>query len=786
MPTKRLIQTWSDLSLRAKGVIVLSAPLLAMVISTILFFVAKQKNDVADDWVNHTFRVREQAQQVLTLLVDSETGMRGYLLWPDDLLLDPHKNAVAQMPRATERLRQLVSDNPLQIARLDYSIRPICQRRLELESEAIEMFRASGLSKELRNIFEMGNSSMSDARNAVAGFVAEENRLLLERQQRAESISRSTAFALIGVVFFGIGVGLASIVLFTRGIVARIDLILVDTKALTREESLSNPPTGRDEIGELGRACHQASQLLAERRAELVRAKEAAEAANRSKSDFLGNISHEVRTPLNGIIGVTDLALDTELTSTQRDYLDMVKQSSAELLQLINQLLDFAKIEAGKLSLEVAAFGLRELLERTTRPLATRAKMKGLTLTWEIAPDVPSFVTGDAMRLRQVVINLIENAIKFTPHGTITVRVGTCQLAQAEVGLLFSIADSGIGVPKEKQELIFHAFAQADSSTTREYGGTGLGLAICSQLVALMGGRLWLESEPQHGSTFYFTAGFAGATGPTTQRPSVASAKAPIVALQILVVDDNAVNRSVAAGILEKQGHQISFASNGREAVAIAQRHRFDVILMDVQMPKLDGFAATARIRAAESSSDRRTPIVAMTARAAADDRERCLGAGMDDYIAKPVSKEKLLDVIARLGDIAPLPRTSRSAASTRSETEVYCQRLLAVFDGDSDLLMRVAELFSESAPELIERLKQESADGNAAGIARTAHTLRGSLGNITAQHAEKLAGEIEELAGKELLTGLDERIAELTYEVDLVLVELGRFERSEAGIAIA
>ncbi len=772
---KRIAQGWSDFPLRGKGIIVLSAPIVAMIVSTVLFFAARTKSERAETWVSHSFQVKEQAQEVLRLLVDSETGMRGFLLTGDDKFLVRHESAMSSIGPARQRLRGLVADNPGQIQRLEKEVDPLMRERIALEVKALTFPAGKGVSAELRAVLVLGNSTMNTVRDAVAGFLDEEDRLLLGRQEVAARVRRRTAWELIGVVIFGMGVGLVSVFLFTRGIASRVDRIVADSDLLIRGQPLTEPPPGQDEIGQLGRAWHHTSILLAEQRAELVRAKEAAEAANQAKSDFLANISHEVRTPLNGVIGITELALDTELTSTQRDYLDMVKQSSSDLLQLINQLLDFAKIEAGKLTLDTGPMGLRELLDRTLRPLATRAHMKGVELRWTIAQDVPEFVTGDAMRLRQVLINLVENAIKFTANGSITISVACGGIPEAEVSLLFAIADTGIGVPEEKRELIFQAFAQADSSTTREFGGTGLGLAICSQLVGLMGGRIWLESESRVGSTFFFTAGFGRATDVEARRPPEAAKYESLVALQILVVDDNAVNRAVAAGLLEKQGHQISLASNGREAVAMAERHRYDLILMDVQMPELDGLAATGRIRAFEAGKERATPIVAMTARAAANDRERCLAAGMDDYVSKPVSKEKLLEVIGRLGEIAP----SSQVPTMRCASDFSCEQLLEQFEGDHALLWRVAQLFRESALELVMRLEQEGEDGDKDAIVRTAHTLRGSLGNMTAFHAAKLAGEIEELARKQLVTDFPDRIRELKNEINTVLSELRRYEDS-------
>lgn len=758
--------------------IVLSAPLAAMIFSTALFFISRQMGESAESWVSHTYHVKEQVQEVLRLMVDSETGMRGYLLTGDRQFLNRHASAMTQLPADRAALRLLVSDNAAQVWQLEEVVDPLVEKRIKLEDEALSYPPGAGVDKRLRVVLERGNSSMNELRDAIALFLKEEDRLLSLRQARAALVRRWTALVLVGVSLLGVGVGLLSVFLFTRGIAARVDRIVEDTEALTRGGAMGMPPEGQDEIGQLGRAWHHASELLGEQRMELLRAKEAAETANQSKSDFMANISHEVRTPLNGIIGVTDLALDTELTSTQRDYLDMVRQSSNDLLQLINQLLDFAKIESGRLTLETAPFDLRALLERTTRPLATRARVKGVALTCAIAPEVPVFVKGDAMRLRQVVINLIENAIKFTPAGEIVLEAQMSEVSGSEAGLQFSIRDSGIGVAPEKQEMIFQAFAQADNSTTREYGGTGLGLAICSELVTLMGGRLWMESELGKGSTFFFTAGFELAAGFVQLAPVAAQPRTPMVSLQILVVDDNAVNRSVASGILEKQGHQVSLAVNGREAVTMAQRQRFDLILMDVQMPELDGLAATARIRALELGRGDRTPIAAMTARAAVDDRERCLAAGMDDYVSKPVSKEKFLEVIQRLGEIAPSPGAVTEAGA-RSEIEFSTARLLDQFDGDEALLLRVGQLFKESVPELLERLQQACAVADAPAVARTTHSLRGSLGNITAQHAARLAGEMEELARDHKLAGMEERIAELNHEINTILTELERFRRA-------
>ncbi len=366
--------------------------------------------------------------------------------------------------------------------------------------------------------------------------------------------------------------------------------------------------------------------------------KQAAESASRAKSDFLANMSHEIRTPMNGIIGLTNLALETTPASENREHLEGVRFSAYSLLHLLNDVLDFSKIEAGKLELAPVDFRLEQTLKGIVRALKPNAAAKNLSLTCSIAENVPAAVHGDDMRLRQILLNLLTNAIKFTEHGGIALSVralpGQC--------LQFTVADTGIGIPADRAEIVFRAFEQADGSTTRKYGGTGLGLAICKRLVEMMGGSLWVESQPGSGSTFHFTVQMPAAT-PQAAEPATSTAAAHLPPLRVLLSEDNRINQRLAMRMLERAGHTVTLAENGVQAVALVQQHEFDCVLMDVQMPEMDGLEATQRIRAA----GKYVPVIALTAHALKADQELCRAAGMDSYLAKPFDMEQLTAVLA-------------------------------------------------------------------------------------------------------------------------------------------
>ena len=644
-----------------------------------------------------------------------------------------------------------------------------------------------------------------------------------------------------------------------------------------------------------------------ERTAELAAATRIAEEASRAKSEFLANVSHEIRTPLNGIIGMTELALDTPLTAEQRDYLSMVKSSADALLAILNDILDFSKIEMRKLELERIPFSLRDHLGDLVKPLALRAEQKGLELVCHVLPDVPHAAIGDPGRLRQVLVNLIGNAIKFTERGQILVQVQV-ESRQADCFTLqYFVSDSGIGIPADKQQAIFEPFKQADGSTTRRFGGTGLGLSISSTLVDMMGGRIWVESAPQEGSTFHFTLalgvtdvrpesmaldlagvrvlvvddnavnrrvlhdlllrwkmkpvavadgeeairaleqarsahapfslvlldanmplvdGFEVAqrirrdrtlggatimmlsssglhgevarcaelgiahhlTKPIDQRDllsainralahdlparpslpaSMLPADLPDRRLHILIAEDNAVNQRLAASLLERRGHRVAIAANGRQAVDAVARGHFDAVLMDVQMPDMGGFEATAAIRDREAALGApRLPIVAMTAHAMKGDRERCLAAGMDEYLTKPLDSRRLCQIVE---DLSANRRPPAAVEAADESTEA----VLARVGGDRQLLAEIARLFIEDAPRHLDAIARGLESGNSEALRRAAHGLKGAAANFDAQAVVALARELEEIGRAGDLNLATRPLDRLRHETDRLLATL-------------
>jgi signal transduction histidine kinase/DNA-binding response OmpR family regulator len=598
------------------------------------------------------------------------------------------------------------------------------------------------------------------------------------------------------------GLLLCLVIILVAGAISRFTLrVLVRPLSLLRDgmtqvgqgklEPVQVSPTG-DEIEDLGNSFNQMIGALADSQEEVRQYQELLEArikqrtealeeamqratvASQAKSAFLANVSHELRTPMSGVLGMIDIVLDSRLTPEQRDQLETAQRCAHSLLALLNDILDVSKIEAGKMALESIPFDLRNLFEDCVKSHLPRARQKGIALAVEFDPLLPRQVVGDPLRMRQILANLLSNAVKFTDRGLVKAAIAGRVLAETgRVELHISVSDTGVGIPPEKLNAIFEKFTQADGSVTRRYGGTGLGLTITRMLAEMHSGKVWVESEIGKGSTFHVGLEYEVAPGGATAEaqssaPGAAAAVTPVDDASqpgILVVEDNLVNQKVVTTLLRKKGYRVRVAAHGGEALEALGQEEFALVLMDIQMPVLDGLETTRLIRRDPKWKD--VPVVAMTAHALHGDRERCLEAGMDGYISKPVQPAHLLSTIRSfLSSGARRDAAPQGAPEPRSAPidEALAGQLL---DNRPNLMKGMVNLFLDLAPERMQRLQSAARKNDAGAVIRQARELKSAAERIAAVGIARSAEEIEQDAGRADVEGIARQLASLEAEIN-------------------
>ena len=895
--------------------------------------------------VTHTHEVLTKLESVISLLKDVETGQRGYLITGDARYLEPYDAAISKVKRVYEEVKDLTKDNPGQQGRLDLAM-PLIEKKLAELRETIELRKGVGFEAALEVVLtNRGKTIMDDIRVVIGAMQEEERRLLSDRSVAAQANVRNTQVVILLSTVGAFVLLLVVSVAIARSITGRVSEIAEVANRIAQgdtDQTISLPST-QDEITDLAQAFNTMTAKRRQVEKELATTHDAALAAVRSKADFVATVSHEIRTPLNGVIGMTDLLLATDLDTDQQEMVETVKNSGEFLLTVINDILDFSKIDAGKLDLEVIDFAIRTAVDEVLDILAERASQKDLELIGLVYVTTPLQLRGDPGRIRQILFNLIGNAIKFTQEGEIVVDVSVIEKATDKTTLRFAVTDTGIGIAPEAQRMLFESFTQADSSTTRKFGGTGLGLAICKQLVTLMQGEIGVISEKGQGSTFWFTIPFAhgstfsptplpnatlqgrrlcivesndtirfllqhyaqswgmicdvaqnGSEGlallqshtkrgqsfdiaildhtlsETIQEDGLSLAKRirqdseishiPLILLtafgkrgegklakqagfngyltkpirhqqlqqslqmvlsshqqtasstnsqtsslitrhtvkeaqartqfKILLAEDNLVNQKIAVRMLQKIGYRVDVVENGQEAVEAIGRTSYDLVLMDCQMPDMDGLEATRKIREAESVKRKakekispdplpltphenpRVPIIALTANAFSEDREACLDAGMDDFLTKPVRIEKLGTIISKwlphreASNLVDQPITEKTRKDSTTLPPCLDDTILGNLktlggEDDPEFVITVIDQFLLDLPRHHEGIKQAVERLDSEALVKAAHACKGSSRSIGATLLAEISYALELMGREGTMTDVTAKFAQ-------------------------
>lgn len=730
---------------------------------------------------------------VITLekdLSDLQTGLRGFLLTGNNAFLLPFEQGqkafdkhLAQLLKTVEKtfdkqqmLKQLEQFRQLYSLWESSVVEAQIDTRRQINQFGATMNDVTALIES-----EVGKNIMDSIREKIAEFIAVEQNLMTIRTGQAESASSNTFLSVVLLTIASVLIAMTVAMTVSSRLSRQLSEMLGLTKKVGQGEfdvAIENP--GSDEIGQLGSALNQMIKDLDISKQQMLK-------ANEAKSQFLANMSHEIRTPMNGVLGMLTLLEHTKLDKEQTELLATLRTCGDGLMVVLNDVLDFSKIDSNKMSLDQHPFNLQKFLDDTLYLLNVRASQKGLNLYYQIDPSTPMGFLGDVVRLRQILMNLLSNAIKFTDHGEVKVMVSATELPTKQYQLNISVIDTGIGISKDKQKSLFTPFTQADLSTTRKFGGTGLGLAISQELAHLMSGAIWLESVPGKGSTFHLEVPLTEVSSEAIKQahddPLDLNENVPLPKLNILVVEDNTINQQLAIRLLKHLGYNADVVGDGKQALIAVDKNHYDVVFMDVQMPIMDGLEATREI--VRIHGENRPRIIAMTANVFEEDKKKCFAAGMDDFVGKPLDGKLLIAALRNSpprqqetdqNSVAPAPLENDDIDNGPMLDMGLVNRR---FKGMFDIYVKMARLFVKQANDILSNLYEAAQNNNGQVLKETAHELKGVLGNLCAKTLSEQAQAIEKLAvqgqfeqAQELSKALGKKVEQVVEELKQMLQE--------------